>query len=283
MVVEMSVFNRDEFEKFRDFFYRKTGIWFDDKKFDFVERRIEERMSAVAYDSFRSYFAFLRMDFKGGEMEQLTNLLTVNETYFYREEYQFKCLVNSVLDEVARRKKPGEAIRIWSVPCSTGEEPYSIALYLLEHWPAINDRDVAIMASDIDTVVLSKAKRGIYGVRSLQNLPESVREHYFSARPGRDEWEISNDIKEAIEFSQVNLNDLQSHKQMRNFDVIFCRNVLIYFDEVSRRKVAEGLFDAMNPGGFILLGHSESMSRISPLFRVRKFPDAMIYQKPLTL
>ncbi len=277
----MAIFSHDEYDTFREYFYRKTAILFERAKFDFVERRIAERMTITKYPKFRSYFAFLRLDLRGGELQELTNLLTVNETYFYREEYQFQCLVNSALNEIRQYKRPGQHIRIWSIPSSTGEEPYSIVLYLLEHWPPIEEVDVEIYSSDIDTNVLEVARRGIYGKRALQNVPKSVVKHYFNALPGGEEWQINADLREAVEFTQVNLNALDRHRSMRGFDIIFCRNVLIYFDDISRRKVAEGLYDALNPGGFVFLGHSESMSRISSLFKIRKFADAIIYQKPV--
>jgi chemotaxis protein methyltransferase CheR len=280
----MPAFTQEEFEKFRDYFYRKTGINFENNKFDYVERRISSRMQEIHCPRFRSYFASLRLDFSGDELQTLTNLLTINETYFFREEYQFKCLVYSALDEIVRHKRPGERIRIWSIPCSTGEEPYSIALYLLEHWPRIETMDVEIHASDIDTRVLAMAKQGIYSQRSLQHLSQEIIDHYFTYRPDGDTgdtWQISLDLRNAVDFSSANLFELEKNKNMRNFDVIFCRNVLIYFDDMSRRKVAESLYDALNPGGFVLLGHSESMSRISSLFQIRRFKDAIIYQKPL--
>ncbi|MGN7610964.1 CheR family methyltransferase [Magnetococcales bacterium HHB-1] len=279
----MAIFTLEEFRKFRDYYYRKTGTYFEDSRFDFVERRIADRMEINGITRFRSYFAHLRLDFDGDELQKLTNLLTVNETYFYREEYQFQCLVNSALDEVIRNKRQGDNIRIWSVPCSTGEEPYSIALYLLEHWPPIEQIDVELHASDINTDVVSAAQRGLYGKRAVQYLPKPILEHYFSKKIKRGEelWQISKDLRQAVDFSIVNLFELENNKSMRHFDVIFCRNVLIYFDEVSRRKVAESLYDALNPGGFVMLGHSESMSRISSLFNIRRFKDAIIYQKPL--
>jgi chemotaxis protein methyltransferase CheR len=156
-----------DFLKFRDFFYRKTGIHFDDAKRYFVDKRLLDRIEATGAEDFRSYFMALRFEAKGGELQQLVNVMTVNETYFFREAYQFDCLVNSLLDEVLLRKRPGERIRIWSVPSSTGEEPYSIAIYLLERWPSIHAIDVEILSSDIDTTVLEAAQRGIYSQRSV--------------------------------------------------------------------------------------------------------------------
>jgi chemotaxis protein methyltransferase CheR len=278
--LEQAVITDGDFQKFREYFYRKTGIQFDDTKRYFVDKRLIERMEATGSDSFRQYFIGLRFEADGQEMQALVNAMTVNETYFFREQYQFECLVNSILDEVADRKKPGQRIRIWSIPSSTGEEPYSIAIYLLERWARINDFDVEIMSSDIDTQVLSMAQRGVYSQRSIANLPKAYLNKYFTQTKEGD-WAISRDLVDAVEFSRVNLSEINDTRRFRDVDVIFCRNLLIYFDDLSRRLAAEAMFDALRPGGFVCLGHSESMSRISSLFAVRRFPDAMVYQKPL--
>ena len=269
-----------DFLKFREFFYRKTGIHFEESKRYFVDKRLVERMQATGADSFRSYFLALRFDRDSAELQRLVNAMTVNETYFFREAYQFDCMVNNLLNERVRHKRPGERIRIWSVPSSTGEEPYSIAIYLLERWPGIHQHEVEIFSSDIDTTVLEAAQRGIYSARSVANLPAEYLQRYFQRRRDGD-WEITRDLVASVEFSQVNLSDPADTARFRDIDLIFCRNLLIYFDDMSRRIAADAMFEALQPGGFICLGHSESMSRISPLYRVRRFPDALVYQKPL--
>ncbi|UFS72542.1 protein-glutamate O-methyltransferase CheR [Geomonas sp. RF6] len=268
---------KEDFLKFREFFYRKTGILFDDSKRYFVDRRLIERIEATDSGSFRNYFMMLRFEVSGSEVQTLTNLMTVNETYFFREEYQFKCLVNSMLPELVKHKKDDAPIRIWSVPSSSGEEPYSIAMYLLEFWPGIHEWDVEIISSDIDTDILSLARRGCYSSRSVQHLPKSLLEKYFRKEKG--EYLICDELKEAVEFTRVNLMNAADVRGYRDFDVIFCRNLLIYFDDLSRRQAADTFFDALRPGGFLCLGHSESMSRISSLYKARKFPETVVYQK----
>jgi len=208
-------------------------------------------------------------------------VMTVNETYFFREEYQFQCMVRSILPEIAKRKRDGDRIRIWSMPSSSGEEPYSIAIFLLEHWAGVDRYEVEIVASDIDTRILDAARRGVYGKRALQNLPAKYIAKYFRPTRNADEVQISEDLRQSVEFTRVNLSDRSETRSYRDFDLIFCRNLLIYFDDVSRSEAAATFFDALIPGGFICLGHSESMSRISSLYTVRKFPDAIVYQKPL--
>jgi len=171
----------EEFLKFREFFYRKTGIQFEDSKRYFVDKRLIERIEATDSGNFRNYFITLRFETSGQELQTLTNLMTVNETYFFREEYQFKCLVSSILPEITAHRKKQRPIRIWSVPSSSGEEPYSIAMYLLEYWPGINLWDVEIISSDIDTKIIAQARRGLYSDRSIQHLPKNPLEKYGSS------------------------------------------------------------------------------------------------------
>ena len=269
----------DDFQKFREFFYRKTSINFEPTKRYFVDKRLIDRIEATGSADFHSYFVMLRFQASGEEVQQLTNLMTVNETYFLREEYQFQCLVDSILPEIVSQKKDQSTIRIWCIPSSSGEEPYTIALYLMERWPDINKWDVEIVSSDIDTNILIKARIGRFSARSVQHMPTPWLAKYFT-RHG-DEYQICEDLRQAVEFTRVNLANPADTRPYRNFDVIFCRNLLIYFDDVSRKLAAETFFDALKPGGIICLGHSESMSRISSLYKVRKFPQAIVYQKPM--
>jgi len=269
----------DDFEKFREYFYRKTGISFEPTKRYFVDKRLAERVDVTVSGNFRSYFAMLRFQASGDELQQLTNLMTVNETYFLREEYQFQCLVDSLLPEIVSRKTDQGPIRIWCIPSSSGEEPYSIALYLTERWPGISAWDVEIISSDIDTNILQKARAGRYSARSMQHVPPQWLKKYFTRVDS--EYQLCDDLRQAVEFTKVNLSEPADTRAYRNFDIIFCRNLLIYFDDVSRKAAAETFFDALNPGGYICLGHSESMSRISSLYKVRKFPAAIVYQKSL--
>lgn len=269
----------EDFARFREFYYRKTGNWFDDGKRYYVDKRLLARMRATDCDSFREYFVRLRFEADGSELQALINSMTVNETYFFREEYQFQCLVRSMLPRLVRSKSPGEPVRIWSLPCSTGEEVYSLALYLLEYWPQVDDYDVEIIGSDIDTVALEKAREGIYGQRPMHAVPRGLLGRYFQ-RLADGRYQVLRSIRESVRVSRVNLQDPLQTREYRGFDVVFCRNLLIYFDDAARRQAAETLFDALGPGGYICLGHSEFMSRISSLFRPARFPEAIVYQKP---
>jgi chemotaxis protein methyltransferase CheR len=277
-VIEPQVVTAEEFRRLCEFLYRRTGLVFTEAKRYYVERRVINRIEATGAASFADYFALLRSDVRG-EIEQFINAFTVNETYFYREDHQLRCLTNDLLPERTRLKGRGQTIRIWSVPCATGEEPYSIAIWLLENWADVDGYDVEIVGSDIDTRVLQAAATGVFGQRALMRLSEDLVAKYFVPLD-QDHWTILDDLRSSIRFTPVNLVDSGDTRPHGQFDVIFCRNVLIYFDDASRRVAAENLYETLVPGGFICLGHTESMSRISPLFDARRFGDAIVYQRP---
>lgn len=277
-MAEPQPLTEEEFRRLCDFLYRRTGMIFTEGKRYYVQRRVTERIAATGATSFASYFARLRSDV-GGEVEQFINAFTVNETYFYREDHQLRCLTADLLGQRLRVKPRGETIRIWSVPCSTGEEPYSIALWLLENWPQVDTHDIEIVGSDIDSRVLDAAREGVFGKRALMRLTPDLIDKYF-VPAGAERWRILDELRESVRFTSVNLVEPASTRPHGRFDVIFCRNVLIYFDDASRRLAAENLYENLAPGGYICLGHTESMSRISPLFEVRRYDDAIVYQRP---
>ena len=271
-------FTQEDVGRLCEFLYRRTGMLFADNKRYYIDRRLAERIAATGAASFQSYFAMLRAD-TDREIEHLVNAFTVNETYFNREDHQLRCLTSDLLGSTLRGRTPGESIRIWSIPCSTGEEPYSIAIWLMENWKEVDSYNIEILGSDIDTRALDAAAEGVYGERALMRLSPDVIRRYFT--PVADErHQIDPGLRNSIQFTRANLIDSRDMARYRDFDIVFCRNVLIYFDDASRRMAAENLYDCLRPGGYICLGHSETMSRISPLFRVCRFPDAIVYQRP---
>jgi chemotaxis protein methyltransferase CheR len=267
-----------ELKRLCDFIYDRTGISYGEAKRYYVERRLALALERSGVANFAGYMALLSADPR--EAELLVNSFTVNETYFYREEHQLRCLGQDMLPEIITRRGPGDLVRLWSVPCSTGEEPYSIAIWLLENWALVDAYNIEIVGSDVDTGALADAMAGLYGERALQRLPPDILARYFE--PPRDrKRRIVQDLRESVRFSATNLIDAASMAAQGRFDVIFCRNVLIYFDDVSRLSTAEQLFASLNPGGFLCLGHTESMSRISGRFTLRRFDQAVVYQRPL--
>jgi chemotaxis protein methyltransferase CheR len=267
----------DDLRRFCDFLHQRTGMRFGESKRYYIERRVFERIAATGTASFAAYFDLLRTS--PLEVGRVVNSFTVNETYFNREEHQFRCLSQDLLPEIARGKGPGDKIRIWSQPCSTGEEAYSIALWLLENWRMVDAYHIEIVGSDIDTVALEAARLGRYAPRALGRLPEAVLQAYFEP-PRRGRRQIIDDLRESVIYTEANLMDRGSMMANGRFDVVFCRNVLIYFDDASRRQAADNLYACLEPGGFLCLGHSESMSRISERFVMRRFADAIVYQRP---
>ena len=267
-----------DFERFREFFYRRTGIQFLPNKRYFVDKRISASILEAGAPDFRSWFAQLRLDGDDRLLQSVINSMTVNESYFFREHYQFDCLVKSVLPLLVARRPEGP-IKILTLPSSTADEAYSIAIWLLEHWPQIDEFDVEISGVDIDSDVVERARAGVFNSRALQYVDITLRKRYFTAL-GAGEYQICSELRSAIGFSVVNVCEPFQMQRLRDFDVVFCRNLLIYFDELSCRRAAENLYGALRPGGYLFLGHSESMSRISPVFMPLRFPESTAYQRP---
>ncbi|WIM95325.1 protein-glutamate O-methyltransferase CheR [Actinoplanes oblitus] len=271
-----------DFARFTEYFYKRTGIHFSPGKRYFVDKRIDNCIRGSRYDTFASWFAALRMNDQA-MLQELINQLTVNETYFLREDYQFDAMLGTVLPNVLAARggvnRIVGPIKILSLPCSTGEEPYSIALRLLEEWEHIDHVDVEIHGADIDSDVLDKAAHASYGERSLQRVPKAWVNKYFTP-VGAGRYQVDEGIRSAVTLHRMNVCDTAEMRRFREFDVIFCRNVLIYFDELSSRRAAENLYGALRPGGYLFLGHSESMSRISPIFTPARLPEGIVYQRP---
>ncbi len=266
-----------ELSRLCEFLYRRTGMLFGESKRYYIDRRVADRIGATKSRSFPAYFALLLS--QPMEAELLINSFTVNETYFLREEHQLRCLSQSLLPDIVQRKQPGDRIRIWSFPCSTGEEPYSIAIWLLEKWRLVDAYNVEIIGSDIDTAVLRHAQVGEYGHRALSRLSTGMRDAYFH-KVDAERWQLIDDLRESVTFRTANLIDQASVAAEGRFDVIFCRNVLIYFDDAARAQAVDLLYDALLPGGYICLGHTESMGRISDRFKAVRFADAVVYKRP---
>ncbi len=256
--------------------YRWTGMIFGANKRYYIERRIADRMARQGLSEPKAYLDFVTRHL--GEREALINAFTINETYYYREDHQLTALSREILPEVARHKKPGDLIRIWSMPCSTGEEAYSIAIWLLENWPLVDAYHVEIVGSDIDTAALDYARQGRYAQRSLARLPQATLESYFEPER-RHRRKIIDDLRESVRFTAANIVDRGTLGGLGQFDVILCRNLLIYFDDQSRLQAANNLHDCLAEGGFLCLGHSESMGRISDRFTLARLQDAIVYRR----
>ena len=273
------VFNSSNFEKMSDYIYRKSGIFLvEDKHFAKVKTFVERRSSEVGVSSFRKYFFKLRFEDAGGtEFQELMNAITVNETYFFREENQFDALATDIMPELHKLRPAGETLRILSAPSSTGEEPYSIVIKLLEEDNVINERDIEIVGIDIDSTVIDKARAGRFSDRSVHAIPKGIYAKYFKKNGLINNF--SEDLKGAVDFRVVNIFDKAQIRKLGKFDVIFSRNMLIYFDDASRKEVAMTFYDLLKPDGYVLLGHAEYMSRIVSVYTAKKINDTLVYQK----
>ncbi|KQW66956.1 chemotaxis protein CheR [Phenylobacterium sp. Root77] len=270
------ILTAEELRSFSAFLYERTGMTFGETKRYYIERRLLDRVNRSGAGTVVAYLARLRHD--SAEQERIVSACTVNETYFFRETQQLQALSNALLPKIANSREPGDRIRIWSVPCSTGEEPYSIAIWLLENWPLVDAYNVEIVGSDVDLQALAAAREGRFGSRALSRLPEKLVSDYFEPA-ARGAKRIIGDLRESVTFTAANLVDAASIRSHGRFDVIFCRNVLIYFDNASRALAAHNLHDALTPGGYLCLGHSESMGRLDGRFAAVRMDDATVYQR----
>jgi len=273
------MFNEANFSKLAEFIYRKSGIYLEESKhYDKILKFVISRSEELELENFRKYFFRLRFeDPKGLEFQELMNAVTVNETYFFREHDQFEVLVNDVLPELDKKRHKDEPLRILSAPCSTGEEPYSMVLYLLEEAQLVERRDIEIIGIDIDSNVIKKAQDGKFSERSVHAIPPSQVQSYFK-KVGFG-FNLIPDLIGTVDFKVVNIFDRAAIRDLGKFDVIFSRNMLIYFDDASKKEVAMNFYDMLKPEGYVFLGHAEYMSRIVSVFKARKFGTTMIYQK----
>jgi chemotaxis protein methyltransferase CheR len=269
----------DVFRLIRDLIRDYCGIYFDDNSRYLIEKRLSRRVRNLHFSRFRDYFRHLLYDKnRDEELASIIDVLTVNETYFFREQNQLKTFSEEILTDLRDLNKDKKRLRIWSAGCSTGEEPYTIAMLVTEKG-YFCDWDVAIFASDINQRVLQVARSGVYRKNSFRTTDHYFLDKYFTKEGSL--FKISDNIKQYVNFSYLNLLDHLKAKLAGTMDVIFCRNVLIYFDLQSRKKVIEIFSERLADGGYLLLGHAESLINISTAFSLRHFKYDMVYQKPI--
>lgn len=275
------VLNNQEWYIIRDFIYKTTGLYFSDDKKSYIQKRLKIAMDNLAITDFWEYLKKIETD--KNALNKLLELVTTNETYFFRDIPQLDMFSKDVLPELLNRKanKGDFRLKIWSAGCSTGEEPYTIAIILKERLEYFDDWDIEILGTDISERVLKLAQDAVYMPRSLKDVPEYIKLKYFEYSPADKMYKLKNEIKKLVTFRYLNLYDESKMRLMRNYDVIFCRNVLIYFDEESRKKVVEYFYDALNSGGYIFLGHSESILRITKAFEIVYFDTNIAFRKPI--
>lgn len=270
----------DAFRLLRDLIHDYCGIYFDDGSKFLLQRRLSRRLDQRQLKGFEEYYHFLRYDRKREEeLAVLVDNLTTNETYFFRESSQLRAFSEEILPELRERLAGRKRLRIWSAGCSTGEEPYTIAILLLESGDWWRDWEVEIIGSDINQRVLHTARKGVYKKNAHRATSPEMLAKYF-IEEGKGDFRIADRVKELVSFSYVNLLDPFKTSLIRDLDIVFCRNVIIYFDKEAKRKVIESFYDKLREGGYLLLGHSESLINISNAFVLRTLKHDMVYQKP---
>ena len=267
----------DVFRLLRDAIYKRSGLWFADSSKYLLQKRLSPRARDLNFDSFQKYFYFLQYDPRAeSEFDEIYDAVTTKETYFFRESSQMTAFVEEIVPDILSRKGV-KKIRVWSAGCSTGEEPYSIAILLQES--RLFDRVAFdIFASDISQQVLVRARKGQYREASFRVTDPDVRDKYFT-REEDGSWRIHDDIRNRVSFGRLNLYDEPRVTLLGSIDVVFCRNVIIYFDDASKRTVINSFFHRIVDGGYLLLGHAESLISLSTQFKLRHLKNDMVYQK----
>ncbi|MBC3797700.1 chemotaxis protein [Acetobacterium tundrae] len=265
------------YDKYIKLIYKRTGLYYESNKKYFVEKRIIQHTESLQIDSLNEYYMLLKFGTDSSEFYQLINDLTINETYFFRDFPQLRNFAEDVLPIVEKRKMSRKKIKIWCAACSTGEEPYTLSIILQEMLDEPEKWDIQIIASDINSEVLQSAKTGLYDSRAIKDVPIEYLEKYFKKR--QDKYLINLNIRKSVSFFRINLMDTMSRSSINGCDFIFCRNCLIYFDEQSRKSVVMSFYESLNLEGFLFLGHSESVGRITSLYKAKKIGDTIVYSK----
>jgi chemotaxis protein methyltransferase CheR len=268
----------EEFRLLRDRINEYCGISFGyDSKF-VLERRLSPRLEALGLADFTEYHRYLAYaNDRKNEFEEIVERITTNETYFFREQYQLEAFQREILPELHRARRRGRHLNVWSAGCATGEEVYTIAILILETG-LFHDWDVRVFGNDVSRRVLAAARRGQYGRSSFRQTDERYLRRYFREVDGRQQ--IKDEVKSMVSFGQINLLDRPMLALVGEVDVIFCRNVLIYFDAESRRRVIESFHQKLVRGGYLLLGHTESLINLSTAFQLVHLQNDMVYRRP---
>jgi chemotaxis protein methyltransferase CheR len=266
------------FRQLSDFIYCNSGLRYDETSKYVIQRRLASRVRDLRLESFEKYYYYLMYHpNREQELEAIFDLITINETYFFREDRQLRAFREEIIPEAMAYRNGARALRIWSAGCSTGEEPYTIAM-LCKHMPDLEGWDVDIFASDISQKVIQTARRGIYSESSFRTTDEKIRQLHFD-RTQDNKYRIKDEIRRMVTFGKVNLLDEQKTGIFSELDIIFCRNVIIYFDQEAKKKVIENFYRKLRKEGFLLLGHSESLLSLSTKFKLRHLKNDMVYQR----
>lgn len=270
----------EQFEEFRSIIYRHSGIHFDENKRYLLESRLLQRMNALRAPTFEKYRKHLSSTDGASELHALTNAVTINETFFFRHPAHLDLLEHQIIPKLVQRRTESAypRIRIWSAACSSGDEPYSIALMIRDRLQPRFPRVLfEVVASDINGAILASAQRATYAPYAVRNVPPALLERYFS-RDG-DRYILDPTVRDLVRFRQLNLNDDAAMRSMRGFDVVFCANVLIYFDAEAKRRALANLHSTLQSDGYLFIGFSETLFGVSDAFVAERFDKALVYRR----
>ncbi len=271
---------KENFVTLRDFIYEKTGIYFAENKMYLLESRLTNRLSELGFSNYEDYYYFLKFGGEKAKSETLNlfDSVTTNETSFFRNPPQLDAFKLIVQKEYLNCKPLSGALRIWSAACSTGEEPYTLAIMLLELMDKLKKTiPFIIYGTDISQKVMESAKKGVFNTYSVRNMDENIRNKYFAPEAGN--YRLNESVKKYVKIDFMNLTDTGAYRGYRQMDMIFCRNVLIYFDDKMKKKVIDNMYECLKTPGFLTIGHAESLHNISRAFKPLVFPGTITYQK----
>jgi chemotaxis protein methyltransferase CheR len=273
--------SQEEFIQLRDFIYEKCGIYIAENRKYLIENRLSNRIKELNLKTFGEYYYFLRFDVgKQAELIKLFEVITTNETSFYRNPPQLQVFQDVVLrGELDKLRKAGlRKLRIWSAGCSTGEEPYTLAIILNEVLGAdLLSWDLKITANDLSEAVLATARAGAYGEYALRTTPAPIIARYFTKTD--PDYLIDAKLKRIISFGHINLSDKAQVRRVERSHIVFCRNVIIYFDDEMKKQIIESFYDNLLPGGCLFIGHAESLHNISRAFKPEHHAGTIVYRK----
>ena len=269
----------DTFRLIREFIYQQTGIYFQDNKKYLLEGRLGKRLQVLNLGTFEEYLQLIKYGTRRNEeLKFFYDAITINETFFFRNEPQFEAFEKTLVPAIVRPKNGRQRLRVWSAASSSGEEAHTIAMLYLERLrPKYPMLELEVVGTDINSTVLDTARKGVYRDYSVRNMPKMYLDKYFKAEDGR--FTVRDDVRKLVRFEHMNLYDQIRMRQMGSFDIIFCCNVLIYFDGPSKIQVVSNLYDALNRGGFLFIGYAESLHGISTAFKLENFPKTVAYKK----
>ncbi|HTO93255.1 MAG TPA: protein-glutamate O-methyltransferase CheR [Bacteroidota bacterium] len=268
------------FREIREFIYRLTGIYFQDSKKYLLEGRLGKRLQILGMTDFAQYLQLLRYGTgRAEEMKSFYDAITINETFFFRSEPQCEAFEKTLVPEiVASRKNGSRKVRVWSAASSSGEEAYTLSMIYTDRLkPRFPGLEFEVVGTDISPTVLETARRGVYREYSVRNMPKPYMDKYIESADGR--YAVREDVRRLARFEHLNLFDQRQMRQMMGFDIIFCCNVLIYFDMPSKIQVVSNLYDSLNKGGYLFIGYAESLHGISSAFKLVNFPKTVAYKK----